>query len=108
MEWLSAIGPATELVRAAGRMLAPRERVVMKPVDGDAFRQMLEAKQARTEQMAEARADRMMQLNDYDRDGLLSKAETGLDEKAFNRIDRDGNGLLNRQELIAAYQKQQG
>lgn len=60
------------------------------------------------EQALQAHIDHTMRLRDADHDGSLTAAELGLAAPEFQRLDANGDRVVNRQELIAAYREQAG
>ena len=52
---------------------------------------------------ANALADAAMRLRDSDNDGTLTAAEFGRDEELFAAVDANGDGRIDRDELLRAY-----
>lgn len=61
--------------------------------------------QAQSQRRAQALTDAVMRLHDSDNDGTLSALELAKDEKVFAQIDANGDGQINRDELLDAYMK---
>ena len=105
---LESLGPinttlklVSGLIHGGGRARGPR--AAQPSPDGPrSFSSVLEQRMA-TERAAETRARRFISLNDSDGDLMLSITETGMSERAFARLDLDGDSLLSRQELTQAY-----
>ena len=108
MGFLASLAPISGIAQAAATLLAPRQKVAVPQPTDMSFKEMLEAQETKNQKLAERRADESLRLNDFDRDGLLTRAETGLDEKAFGRMDTNHDGFVNRNELVQAYLKPQG
>ena len=64
--------------------------------------------QARFERRAHSLSNAAMRLYDSDNDGALTAAEFGRDEGLFAAVDADGDGRIDRDELLRAYMKQPG
>ncbi len=78
--------------------------------DGSLTAGELDAGLARAEfqRRASALSDSVMRLYDSDGDGSLTAAELPLDEGVFARADVDGDGQIDRDELLRAYMGQDG
>ena len=63
-----------------------------------------EAQAARQDQHRHIAEERFAQ-RDTDKDGRLSKAESGMPEERFARLDTDGDGVLSKEELQARHRK---
>ncbi len=55
---------------------------------------------------AEAAAQRVVELNDVNGDGQLTARELGVPEAGLAPMDLNGDGLLNKAELMSAYAQQ--
>ncbi len=62
--------------------------------------------QAQFQRRASALSNSVMRLYDSDGDGALTAAELPLDEEVFAAIDVDGDGRIDRDELLRAYMHQ--
>lgn len=64
--------------------------------------------QAQFQRRANALSDAVMRLHDSDSDGALTAVELPLDDDVFAAIDANGDGRIDRDELLRAYMPQSG
>ncbi len=62
----------------------------------------------RREQQVEGAAQETMRLRDADHDGALTRTEFGIPADQFDQVDANGDGLVSRQEMLAAYRRHAG
>lgn len=60
---------------------------------------------AQFQRRAQSLTDAAMRLYDFDNDGTLTAAEFGQDAKLFEAIDANGDGNIDRDELLGAYMR---
>lgn len=63
---------------------------------------------AQFQRRAQALADAAMRLHDSDNDGALTAAEFGRDAELFEAVDANGDGRIDRDELLDAYTRRGG
>jgi hypothetical protein len=103
---LESLGPinttlklVSSIVNRGGRARAPK---AAQPESPRSFSTILDQR-VRADRAADTQARHFISLNDSDGDLMLSITETGMSERAFARLDLDGDSLLSRQELAKAY-----
>jgi len=80
---------------------------VFRQLDSDSNGELTEAEintgleSMRRKEGVDDRVKAWIESRDYDHDGLISPAESGLDTAAFTSQDRDEDGRLARSELIS-------
>lgn len=100
MSVLSYIEPVTSALNAVRSVFRPRVpravTVETKPMQfGRALHEAIAA--------ADSAVHNTLALRDLNSDGMLSLDESGMSSKAFARLDTNGDGALDRFELLKAY-----
>ena len=103
LESLAPINTTLKLVSSiVNRGARARGPKAAQPESPRSFSSILDQR-VRADRAADAQARRFISLNDSDGDLMLSIIETGMSERAFARLDLDGDSLLSRPELAKAY-----
>lgn len=111
MDLFSGVGAASALVKNATSLV---QALKQPKVTDEAFSAILKAQmeaasspEARDAKAAEA-SERFIRLRDADGDGLLRFEESGLERAVFDKIDRNGDGRLSKEEYQQALVGQSG
>lgn len=109
MAMINQLAPVSELLNSVGNVVSAWRKPTLNSAD---FASVLREKmklsndpavlRVRAEKMRSAvdrSASRFIDLRDANNDQMLSKDETGMDERLFTKLDSNADGMLSRDEL---------
>lgn len=111
MELLSGVGAAGALVRnATSFVLALKQPRVTDEAFSEILKSQVDAASSPEALRAKAAgaSEQFMRLRDVDGDGVLRFEESGLERAVFDRIDRNGDGKVSKDEYQQALLGEQG